>query len=231
MRKSLPRGPRRAATPPVRGAGPTPFAMAAAAGLSAPKRGDLAEAVAQYGAAYALVADGDIAHNLGTALRDLKRGAEAAEWFRRCLAAKPGHALAQANLGLCLHDLGDDAAAIAAFDAALALRPGLEQALLGRAATRRRMGDPAGAALDLEALLAQAPGHVAATLELARRVGYRGRAARIRGREAPSLRAGAEARSGYLRISRDRMIPLAGGAVLPPWRGLPGRAVPRRSSP
>jgi predicted O-linked N-acetylglucosamine transferase (SPINDLY family) len=147
---------------------PPAFAAAVAAGLAAHKRGDLAEAVARYRAAYAVLADGDIAHNLGAALRDLKRPGEAAEWFRRCIAARPDHALAHANLGLCLLDAGARDAALAAFAAALALRPRQVEALLGRAMAHRRGGDVAACEADLRAALAAVPGHAGATIELGR---------------------------------------------------------------
>ncbi len=153
---------------PRGGVPPRGFAAKAAAGLEAHRRGAFEAAVAAYRAAYAMLADADIAHNLGAALRDLKRPGEAAEWFRRCIAARPGHALAHANLGLCLSDTGAHDAARVAFDAALALDPRQGEALRGRAALRRTTGDATGAEADLRASLAAVPGNVQAAIDLGR---------------------------------------------------------------
>ena len=134
--------------------------------LEAHRRGALDAAVALYRRALAGRFDPDLAHNLGAALRDLKRPAEAAAWFARCVAARPGHMLALANLGLSQIDAGAREEARASLAAAAALAGGSADALTARAALRRATGDAAGEEQDLRAALAASPGHVQAALAL-----------------------------------------------------------------
>jgi predicted O-linked N-acetylglucosamine transferase (SPINDLY family) len=134
--------------------------------LEAHRRGALDAAVALYRRALAGRFDPDLAHNLGAALRDLKRPAEAAAWFARCVAARPGHMLALANLGLSQIDAGAREEARASLAAAAALAGGSADALTARAALRRATGDATGEEQDLRAALAASPGHVQAALAL-----------------------------------------------------------------
>ena len=61
--------------------------------------------------------------NLGVALRDLGRSAEALPYYDAALAQRPDHAPTWNNLGVALIDLGRDAEAEAAFDKALSFQP------------------------------------------------------------------------------------------------------------
>jgi Flp pilus assembly protein TadD len=61
--------------------------------------------------------------NLGAALRDLGRAAEALPYYDAALAERPDHAPTWNNRGVALIDLGRHAEAEAAFDRAVSLRP------------------------------------------------------------------------------------------------------------
>src|SRR5262249_54479177 len=84
----------------------------------------LEEAVRYLTAARALRPGSTAVHNnLGLALEDLGRWAEAEACFREALRLKPDHAGAYMNLGNALHDQGKHEAALEVFQKALSLKP------------------------------------------------------------------------------------------------------------
>jgi FkbM family methyltransferase len=85
--------------------------------------GKLAEAVPFYRQALEVNRGPAVLNNLGAALRDLKRPAEAVALFREAVATDASYADGTLNLGLCLNDLGDTAAAAVALQRALELLP------------------------------------------------------------------------------------------------------------
>lgn len=66
--------------------------------------------------------------NLGAALREQARMAQAIERLREAVALQPGLAAAHYNLGLCLYEIGNVEAAEVSLDAALALAPDFQPA-------------------------------------------------------------------------------------------------------
>ncbi len=120
----------------------------------------LKEAEAVYRQALAIENNPIVLHNLGAALRDLKRSGEAAKCFREALRLKPDYADALSNLGYCHLDAEDYAAAESSFDAALALKPTAIEALSGRGTARSMGQNQTGAEADYKAVLALAPRHV-----------------------------------------------------------------------
>ena len=90
--------------------------------------GDLEGAVVAYGAA--LDADpqnAGLAYNLGIALADLGRAAEAEESYKRAIASNPNHAGAWNNLGLLRSGQGDVAQALECWKTAIRIRPDLPE--------------------------------------------------------------------------------------------------------
>ena len=69
-----------------------------------------------------------VAHNnLGNALKDLKRPAEALASYDKAIALKPDYAAAHYNRGNALRDLKRPAEALASYDKAIALKPDLQR--------------------------------------------------------------------------------------------------------
>ena len=70
--------------------------------------------------------------NIGNALRNLKRSADALASYDRALAIKPDYAEALYNRGLALQNLERPEDALASYDRALAIRPDYAEALMDR---------------------------------------------------------------------------------------------------
>lgn len=93
-------------------------------GVLSGQRGDAAAAVDWLGRAVNLSpGDTGTQYNLGTALLELKKFADAAEVFRRVLSLDAGHAGAAFNLGKALQQSGQVTDAVVAFGNAVSLRP------------------------------------------------------------------------------------------------------------
>ncbi len=147
-----------------------------------------------------------VLNNLGLALQDQGRLAEAEEAFRRAIAASPRYAKARYNLGNTLRAQGRTAEAVASLRAALELQPEYPQAwnALGVAL---RESDDLGAAADCLRLALQLAPHYAKALfnygDLLARLDRREEAIETlrRAAQADPGHAGAHARLGSLLVS------------------------------
>ena len=128
------------------------------------ERGDLANAAR---AASAVGENNpDALHLLGLVRCEQGRRAEAADYFNRSLAKRPGHPHVLTNLGKTLKYLGSNAEAVTAFKAALATQPDLPDALCELGELHYRAGEYAEAEVLLRRVLAQMKGHAHAKLWL-----------------------------------------------------------------
>jgi serine/threonine-protein kinase len=120
------------------------------------------EAVRFFTAAVALRSQSPGAHlNLGFALDDQGKPAEAAAAYRRAIALKPDYAEAHCNLGIVLVGQEEWAEAVAAFQRAIALKPDLAEAHYNLGRTLNHQGKPAEAAA-IQKAIALEPDHALA---------------------------------------------------------------------
>lgn len=116
----------------------------------------------------ALTENNALAHlNLGTALAQEGKTAEAGEHFAEALRLAPSYAEAESNLGFTLAARGNYAAAIPLYRAALAVKPSLRGTHFLLANALNSQGDPAAAIPEYEAAVALAPDNDAALNDLA----------------------------------------------------------------
>ena len=83
--------------------------------------------------------------NLGNALRDLKRPADALASYDKAIALKPDFAEAYNNRGIALKDLKRSADALASYDKAIALKPDFAEAYNNRGNSLTDLKRPADA--------------------------------------------------------------------------------------
>ncbi len=95
--------------------------------------------------------------NKGNALHALRRGAEAADAFRRAMALAPADPDPRNGLGVLAVEAGDLARAATIFREVLATHPGLHESRLNLAVVYARQGLVADARAELRALLAGHP--------------------------------------------------------------------------
>jgi protein O-mannosyl-transferase len=96
-------------------------------------------------------------YNMGNSYLNLQRPREAAAYFARCLAVKPGYGDALNGLGIARKTLGDYTAAVAAFAEAVQRDPGNGSARFNLAKTYYQMGDRANALRQFQLVLNQFP--------------------------------------------------------------------------
>ena len=100
--------------------------------------------------------------NLGNALMDLKRPAEALASHDKAIALKPDYALAHNNRGAALMDLKRPAEALASYDKAIALKPDYAAAHNNRGNALRDLKRPAEALASYDRAIALKPDYAAA---------------------------------------------------------------------
>lgn len=105
----------------------------------------------------------DALYNLGHALESIQDFTEAADAFRRALAAGPAQpADIHASLGFCLTQLGREDEAATEFERALAIHPAHQRALFGRGLLFTSIGDFDAALKDFRAVLRGNPANTEA---------------------------------------------------------------------
>jgi len=114
-------------------------------------------------------------NNLGNALRDVGRGGDAVETYRRGIALDPQLPELHANLGNELHAQKDFAGAAASFERAVALDPANRNFALSLANAHAAAGQHDGAIARLQALLRVVPDDVDALGALGRALTSAGR--------------------------------------------------------
>jgi tetratricopeptide (TPR) repeat protein len=100
--------------------------------------------------------------NLGTALRDLKRPADALVSHDRAIALKPDFAEAYSNRGIALLDLKRPADALVSHDKAIALKPDYAEAYNNRGTVLRDLKRPADALVSYDKAIALKPDYAEA---------------------------------------------------------------------
>ena len=100
--------------------------------------------------------------NLGNALMDLKRPAEALASYDKAITLKPDYAAAHYNRGNALRDLKRPAEALASYDRAIALKPDDAEAHNNRGNALRDLERPAEALASYDKAIALKPDHAAA---------------------------------------------------------------------
>ncbi|MCK6446139.1 MAG: FG-GAP-like repeat-containing protein [Planctomycetes bacterium] len=138
---------------------------------------DVAARLAQHGlerpaSEYALAklevrktSNADVAVQVGIALHEQGRRAEAIVQYRRALEVDPAHALAAQSLALALHESGDLDGALAAYREALKLAPGHADTRFNLGLLCLQRNDVAGAKQELAALEKLSPEHAVALAE------------------------------------------------------------------
>lgn len=141
-------------------------------GVLARQGGAFEAAVELIGKAIALNGGKAIAHcNLGAALQDAQRHADALASYERALALQPSYPMALANRGNALRNLGRLHEALASYDAALAQQPAYPEALGNRGIALHLLGrraealDSFGQSLTLNPSLAESYCGAAITLQ------------------------------------------------------------------
>lgn len=149
--------------------------------LAAPDQ-DVAARLAQHGlerpaSEYSLAklevrktSNADVAVQIGIALHEQGRRAEAIAQYRRALGVDPAHALAAQSLALALHESGDLDGAFAAYREALKLSPGHADTRFNLGVLCLQRNDVAGAKQELTALEKLSPEHAAALADKIRAV-------------------------------------------------------------
>ena len=152
-----------------------------------------------------------LAHNnLGVALANEQRFAEAADAYRLALQIKPAYGLAHSNLGVALLLLGRDAEAQFHLERALAVEPNREETRYNLALLLADAGRTEEAVAHLRAAVALIPEHAEARSNLGTLLARRGDLAAARKQFVEALRLKpdlAEARSNLARLgarSSDR---------------------------
>ena len=100
--------------------------------------------------------------NLGNALRDLKRPAEALASYDKAIALKPDYAEAHYNRGNALRELKRPAEALASYDKAIALKPDFAEAHNNRGNALRDLKRPAEALASYDRAIALKPDYAEA---------------------------------------------------------------------
>jgi len=95
--------------------------------------------------------------NLGNALKDLKRPAEALASYDRAIAIKPDYAEAYYNRGNALVDLKRPAVALASYDSAIALKPDYAEAYINRGLALQDLKRPEDALANYDKAIALKP--------------------------------------------------------------------------
>ena len=150
------------------------------AGVAAGAQGDPTHAVRLIRQALAVRETADTWSNLGIALGQLGRHAEAIDGYHRALAIQPAHAAALNNLGVSLDALQRFPEAVDAYQRAIAAAPGYAAALGNLGNTLLAMGRPDAARAAYERALIHEPGGSRAML---------GKALRALGRGADAIAA------------------------------------------
>ncbi|MGO9329636.1 MAG: tetratricopeptide repeat protein [Steroidobacteraceae bacterium] len=101
-------------------------------------------------------------NNLGYALLDLRRPADALASYNRAIALKPDYAEAYCNRGIALRDLKRPAEALASFDKAIALKPDHAEAYCNRGNALRDLERPVDAVASYDKAIALKPDYAAA---------------------------------------------------------------------
>lgn len=118
-------------------------------------------------AAELLPDDAEVHSNLGAALQELGRLAEAEASLRRALEIRPAYAEASSNLGNVLKDRGQLEDAVASYRRALETNPGFAEVHYNLGAVLQNLGQPDGAMASYRRALEISPGFVAALNSLA----------------------------------------------------------------
>ena len=104
-----------------------------------------------------------VAHsNLGAALMDLKRPAEALASYDKAIALKPDYAAAHNNRGAALRDLKRPTEALASYDKAIALKPDVAEAHSNRGNALMDLKRPAEALASFDKAIALKPDYASA---------------------------------------------------------------------
>jgi Flp pilus assembly protein TadD len=106
-------------------------------------------------------------HNLGTALADAGRTAEAVQQFEETLRIRPDHFMAQGNLGIALMKMGENEKALAKFNYVLSVTPRDYRAHNNIASALMNMGRLDEAIAHFRQALEIAPNHPALKANLA----------------------------------------------------------------
>jgi predicted O-linked N-acetylglucosamine transferase (SPINDLY family) len=129
-----------------------------------------------------------LCNNLGTALTQLQRGAEALPFYHEAIALDPQYAIARNNLGNALKDAGHLAEALDSYDKALAIQPDYADACNNRALVLEKLGRAEEAELAYRRVLALKPDHAAALNNLGNLLAGRGDLAGARSAYEDALR-------------------------------------------